>query len=90
MEKAEKDETDAEIQKAFNGKQDITGDDFEAICVKVCKIPKILKKCLFERIKLVANIDAKAEKLPKQSFINFWKTEYEMESVSKRVFKLLA
>lgn len=35
-------------------------------------------------------MDEKAEKIQKQNFVNFWKTEYEMESVSRRVFKLLA
>ena len=45
---------------------------------------------LFERIKLSAGLDEKAEKIPKQSFINYWKSEFEMESVAKRVFKILA
>jgi hypothetical protein len=65
-------------------------EDFEVICKNICKIPKIFKKSLFDRIKKVGGLDENAEKIPKQNFVNYWKTEYEMESVSKRVFKLLA
>ena len=65
-------------------------DEFENICKNVCKIPKIFKKCLFERIKLHAGLDEKVEKIPKQNFVNYWKTEFETECVAKRVFKLLA
>lgn len=53
------------IQKAFEGKTDVTLADFETIVVDVCKIPKIFKKLLFERIKKTEKIDEKAEKISK-------------------------
>lgn len=56
----------------------------------MCKIPKILKKLLFERIKLVEKLDAKADKISKLQFLSFWKKNFENETVRKRVFKLMA
>lgn len=56
----------------------------------VCELPKILRKLLFERIKIVEKLDEKAEKIPKQTFINFWKKHYESDTVRRRVFKLMA
>lgn len=63
---------------------------FEGITVNVCGIPKILKKLLFDRVKVVEKLDEKADKIPKQTFINFWKKYYEQHTVRRRVFKLLA
>ena len=57
---------------------------------EVCKMPKMCTKLLFERIKLVEKLDEKADKIPKQSFVSFWKKNFETESVAKRVFKLFA
>ena len=68
----------------------MTIDNFEPIVEKVCEIPKILKRQLFERIKVIEKLDEKAEKIPKQSVINFWKKHFEHESIGKRVFKLFA
>ena len=78
------------MEKAFCGKNDLTLDDFESIVHDLCKIPKILKKLLFDRIKLVENLDPQAEKIPKQTIINFWRRVFEQETVPKRVFKLFA
>ena len=63
--KEKKQETELAIQKAFEGKTDVTMADFETIVVDVCKIPKIFKKLLFERIKKTEKIDEKAEKISK-------------------------
>ena len=87
--KEAKDQTEIAIQKAFGTKGEITLDDFEAVVSDVCKMPKIFKKLLFVRIKKLGKLDDAAETIPKQSFINFWKREYENESVEKRTFKLL-
>lgn len=78
------------IQKAFENKNELALSEFEPVAVKVCGIPSILRKLLFVRIKLVEKIDDKTEKIPKQTFINFWKKHYEHETVRKRVFKLMA
>lgn len=78
------------IQKAFENKNELALSEFEPVCTKVCEIPSILRKLLFVRIKLVEKLDEKAEKIPKQTFINFWKKHYENETVRKRVFKLMA
>lgn len=64
-------------------------DQFEPIVADVCKIPKILKKLLFDRVIEAEKLDKEATKLPKQSFINFWKKHFEHESVGKRTFKLM-
>lgn len=63
--------------------------DFDPILNNVMKVPNIFKKMVFDRIKLVEKLDAAAEKIPKQSIINFWKKHWERETVGKRVFKLL-
>jgi serine/threonine-protein phosphatase 2A regulatory subunit B'' len=44
---------------------------------------------LFVRIKQVEKLDEKAEKIPKQTIINFWKRHMEADTVEKRVFRLL-
>ena len=53
-------------------------------------MPKILRKLLFERIKLVEKLDAKADKIGKIPFVNYWKRTFESETVRRRIFKLLA
>lgn len=63
--------------------------DFEPILTKVAKIPNIFKKMLFDRIKTVEKLDKDAEKIPKQTIINYWKRNLENESVGKRVFKVI-
>ena len=65
-------------------------DEFEPIVDKVCEMPKILRKQLFDRIKTVEKLDEKAEKIPKNSVINFWKKHFENESIAKRVFRVFA
>lgn len=45
------------IQKAFDGKNEVTLDDFESMCIDVLKIPKIFKKMAFERIKELEKLD---------------------------------
>lgn len=45
---------------------------------------------LFEYIKRAEKLDEKAEKIPKQSFITFFKREFEIECVAKRTFKTIA
>ena len=79
-----------ELQKTFEGKDGLTLDDFDPFVEKVCAIPKILKRNLFERIKVVEKLDENADKLPKLCVINYWKKNFENESVPKRVFKLFA
>lgn len=88
--KEQKESTEMAIQKAFENKNELALSEFEPVCTKVCEIPSILRKLLFVRIKLVEKLDEKAEKIPKQTFINFWKKHYENETVRKRVFKLMA
>jgi hypothetical protein len=53
------------IQKGFEGKNDVTLDDFDSICTDVLKIPKIFKKLAFDRIKETEKLDSKLDKLPK-------------------------
>lgn len=64
--------------------------ELDPVINNVMKIPNILKKMLFERIKLVEKLDKDAEKIPKHSIINYWKKYFEHETVAKRVFRLLA
>jgi len=45
---------------------------------------------LFEYIKKSEKLDEKAEKIPKQSFISFFKREFENEVVGMRTFKIIA
>ena len=58
-------------------------DDFESICNDVLKIPKIFKKIAFERIKECEKLDSKLEKIPKQNFINFYKSNCEGVEVKR-------
>ena len=64
--------------------------DFEHVVKEVVGIPMIFKKMLFDYIKKAEKLDEKAEKIPKQTFINFFKREFENESVSRRTFKTVA
>ena len=81
---------DAAVKKAFEGKTELTLDDFESICTDVFKIPKIFKKMAFESIKEVEKLDEKLEKLPKATFINYYKKNVEGVETKRQVFKLLA
>ena len=65
-------------------------EDFEPVINDVCKVPKIFKKQLFDYIIKNEKMDSKTEEIPKQTFINFWKREFEDESVKRRTFKILA
>lgn len=65
MSREDKQQGESAIQKAFDGKSEVTLDDFEQICIDVLKIPKIFKKMAFERIKELEKLDDKLEKLPK-------------------------
>ena len=65
-------------------------DDFSAICIDVCKIPKIFQKTLFEAIKKEEKLDEKEDKISKKQFENFYENHLQMESVAKRVFKILS
>jgi len=78
------------IQKAFEGKNEVSLDDFEGICIEVLKIPKIFKKMAFERIKELEKLDAELAKLPKQNFLNYYKRNCEGVDVKRQVFTLLA
>ena len=79
------------IEKAFEGKADgVKLDDFEPIIKDVCKVPTIFKKMLFEYVKKAEKLDEKTEKIPKQSFITFFKREFEMWDAKKRTFKTIA
>jgi hypothetical protein len=79
------------MQKAFEGgKTELTVAELDPIVNNVMKIPNILKKMLFDRIKVAEKLDKDAEKIPKHSIVNYWKKHLETESVGRRVFKLLA
>ena len=65
-------------------------EDFEPVINDVCKVPKIFKKQLFDYIIKNEKMDSKTEEIPKQTFINFWKREFEDESVKRRTFKIIA
>ena len=90
MSRDEKQAGEGAIQKAFDGKAEVTLDDFETICTDVLKIPKIFKKMAFDRIKELEKLDDKLEKLPKQNFINYYKRNCEGIEVKRHVFNLLA
>lgn len=91
MSKDEKEKNEIELQKAFEGgKQELKLDEFEPIVTNVAKLPNILKMVLFDRIKVAEKLDKDADKIPKQSIINFWKKHLEHETVKRRVFKILA
>lgn len=86
-----KESYEVELQKAFEGgKTELTMAELDPIINNVAKIPNILKKILFDRIKLAEKLAPEADKIPKQSIVNFWKKHLEMETVAKRVFKILA
>ena len=54
------------MQKAFEGgKTELAVADLDPIVNNVMKIPSILKKLLFDRIKQVEKLDKDAEKIPK-------------------------
>ena len=75
----------------FEGKGDSLGmDDFEPILKDVCKVPTIFKKMLFDYIIKKEKLDEKVEKIPKQTFITFFKRELETENAKKRTFKIIA
>lgn len=57
---------------------------------EVCGVPTIFKKMLFQYVKKAEKLDEKAEKIPKQNFVNFFKREFEIETVAKRTFKIIA
>ena len=78
------------MKKAFEGKNEVSLDDFDFIVTDVLKIPKIFKKMAFDRIKEIEKLDEKLEKLPKQNFINFYKKNSESVDVKRQVFKLIA
>lgn len=40
-------------------------ENFEPLTTEVCKIPKIFKKLLFDRVKKLEKLDDAAEKIPK-------------------------
>ena len=65
-------------------------EDFEAVIKDVCGIPGIFKKMLFDFVKKSEKLDEKADKIPKQSFISFFRREFESESVPKRTFKTIS
>ena len=73
MSKEDKQAGEQAIQKGFEGKNEVTLEDFDSICTDVLKIPKIFKKLAFERIKDTEKLDSKLEKLPKQNFVNYYK-----------------
>jgi hypothetical protein len=56
----------------------------------VCGIPGIFKKMLFDYVKKSEKLDEKADKIPKQSFISFFRREFEAEIVAKRTFKTIS
>lgn len=74
----------------FEGKSELGMPDLDPYMNNLLKVPNIFKRMLFERIKLVENLDKDAEKVPKQSIVNYWKKYMETESVAKRVFKIIA
>lgn len=53
--------------------------------VDVCGLPKFFKNVLFEKID-----SAKAGKINKQQFLNFWKRDFEKIDIKKRMFKVIA
>lgn len=65
MSKEDKQAGEQAIQKGFEGKNEVTLEDFDSICTDVLKIPKIFKKLAFDRIKDTEKLDLKLEKLPK-------------------------
>ena len=81
---------EAAIKKVFEGKTELTLDDFESICIDVLKIPKIFKKMAFERIKEVEKLDEKIEKIPQKTFVSYYKKNVEGVEQKRQVFKLLA
>ena len=61
----EKANTEAAIEKAFDGKPDITEEKFDAVTTEVCKVPKIFRKMLFDFIIKDQKLDEKATKITK-------------------------
>ena len=56
----------------------------------VCKVPTIFKKMLFDYIIKIEKLEEKVDKIPKQTFITFFKREFELENAKKRTFKIIA
>ena len=75
--------SDSAVKKAFDGKTEVSLDDFGTIVTDVLKLPKIFKKMAFDRIKDVEKLDEKLEKIPKQTFINFYKKNSEGVDVKR-------
>lgn len=87
--KETKQKNDLAIEKAFKD-DSITLADFEPVIKDVCGVPSIFRKMLFEYVKKSEKLDEKAEKIPKQSFISFFRREFESEVVGMRTFKIIA
>lgn len=87
--KEQKQKNEQAIEKAFK-EDSLTLADFEPVIKDVCGAPTIFRKMLFEYIKKSEKLDEKAEKIPKQSFISFFKREFENEVVGMRTFKIIA
>ena len=58
-------------------------DDFDTVVTDVLKIPKIFKKLAFDRIKEAEKLDVKLEKIGKQNFVNYFKTNCEGVEVDR-------
>ena len=53
-------------------------------------MPTIFKKMLFDYIIKIEKMDEKSDKIGKQTFITFFKREFELENAKKRTFKIIA
>lgn len=55
----------------------------------VLKLPKILKKMLFDVIIKLEKLDEKTDKIPKQTFVNFCRQRMQEKSPERRAFDIL-
>ena len=65
LSREERQNIEVSIQKAFEKGNDIQFEDFEPITVDVCKLPKICKKLLWEKIIAVEKLQSDTTKISK-------------------------
>ena len=72
------------IDQIFTETPEIKKEEFDKLTTEVCGFPKFFRNVLFDRID-----SAKAGKISKPVFTNFFKRELEKLDIKKRMFKII-
>lgn len=90
MSKQARDNNDSLINKEFEKQESLSLSEFESVTVKVCKLPKIFQKILFQAVVDAEKLGDKAEKVTKKAFSSFFRSNLEGLSEARRVFNLIS